>query len=80
MEYMKIRKKDSNIVPCVKSIPEKPKGIVIAIHGFSSSKECATYQMLLRRLPEAGYGMIGIELPDTAGKKHCRKRFESKAA
>ena len=63
MEYMKIRKKDSNIVPCVKSIPEKPKGIVIAIHGFSSSKECATYQMLLRRLPEAGYGMIGIELP-----------------
>ena len=63
MEYMKFRKKDSNIVPCVKSIPEKPKGIVIAIHGFSSSKECATYQMLLRRLPEAGYGMIGIELP-----------------
>ena len=63
MEYMKIRKPDSNIVPCVKSIPEKPKGIVIAIHGFSSSKECATYKMLLRRLPEAGYGMIGIELP-----------------
>ena len=43
MEYMKIRKKDSNIVPCVKSIPEKPKGIVIAIHGFSSSKECSTF-------------------------------------
>lgn len=60
---MKIRKPDYNIVPCVKSIPEKPKGIVIAIHGFSSSKECATYKMLLRRLPEAGYGMIGIELP-----------------
>ena len=63
MEYIKIRKQDSNTVPCVKSIPEKPKGIVIAIHGFSSSKECSTYKMLLRRLPEAGYGMIGIELP-----------------
>ena len=63
MEYIKIRKQDSNVVPCVKSIPEDPKGIVIAIHGFSSSKECATYKMLLRRLPEAGYGMIGIELP-----------------
>lgn len=63
MEYIKISKQDSNIVPCVKSIPEKPKGIVISIHGFSSSKECATYKMLLRRLPEAGYGMIGIELP-----------------
>lgn len=63
MENMKIRKQDSNIVPCVISIPENPKGIVIAIHGFSSSKECATYKMLLRRLPEAGYGMFGIELP-----------------
>ena len=63
MEYIKIRKQDSNTVPCVKSIPEKLKGIVIAIHGFSSNKECATYRMLLRRLPEAGYGMIGIELP-----------------
>lgn len=63
MEYIKISKQDSNIVPCVKSIPEKPKGIVISIHGFSSSKECATYKMLLRKLPEAGYGMIGIELP-----------------
>lgn len=63
MENMKIRKQDSNIVPCVIRIPENPKGIVIAIHGFSSSKECATYKMLLRRLPEAGYGMFGIELP-----------------
>ena len=63
MEYIKIRKMDSNIVPCVKCIPEKPKGIIIAIHGFSSNKDCATYKMLLRRLPEAGYGMIGIELP-----------------
>ncbi len=63
MEYIKIRKQDSGIVPCVKCIPEKHKGIVIAIHGFSSNKECATYKMLLKRLPEAGYGMIGIELP-----------------
>ena len=63
MEYIKIRKADSNIVPCVVEIPDHPKGIVIVIHGFSSSKECGTYKMLLRRLPEAGYGMIGIELP-----------------
>ena len=63
MEYIKIRKADSYIVPCVVEIPDHPKGIVIVIHGFSSSKECETYKMLLRRLPEAGYGMIGIELP-----------------
>ena len=73
MEYMKIRKPDSNIVPCVKSIPEKPKGIVIAIHGFSSRKECATYKMLLRRLPEAGYGMIGIELPGHGREEALQK-------
>ena len=63
MESVKIEKPDHNIVSCLKEIPENPKGIVIAIHGFSSSKDCATYQLLLRRLPAAGYGMFGIELP-----------------
>ncbi len=63
MEYFKLRKPDSYIVSCLKEIPEEPKGIVIAIHGFSSCKECATYQMLLRRMPAAGYGVIGIDLP-----------------
>ena len=63
MESVKIEKPDHNIVSCLKEIPENPKGIVIAIHGFSSSKECATYQMLFRRLPAAGYGVIGIDLP-----------------
>ena len=58
MEYIKIRKQDSGIVPCVKCIPEKHKGIVIAIHGFSSNKECATYKMLLKRLPEVLSGKL----------------------
>ena len=48
---------------CVKEIPESPKGIVIAIHGFTSSKESPTVQLLLQRLPGAGLGVIGIDLP-----------------
>ena len=63
MESVKIKKIDQNIVSCLMENPEHPKGIVIAIHGFSSNKECATFQMLFRRLPAAGYGVLGIDLP-----------------
>ena len=63
METFTITKESGSVVSCVREIPENPRGIVIAVHGFSSSKTCATYRLLLRRLPAAGYGMIGIELP-----------------
>ncbi len=63
MESLKIRKQDGNTVSCIMEIPDNPRGIVIAIHGFSSSKECSTYQMLFRRMPPAGYGVVGIDLP-----------------
>lgn len=63
MNTFTITKESGSVVSCVREIPENPRGIVIAIHGFSSSKTCATYRLLLRRLPAAGYGMIGIELP-----------------
>ena len=63
MEYFKIRKKNGSIVSCVKEVPAHPEGIVIAIHGFSSSKESSTYRLLLDRLPSAGLGVICIDLP-----------------
>ena len=63
MEKIKIQKDDGNIISCVQVIPEHPRGIVIAIHGFSSSKESSTYRLLLKRLPAAGFGMVGIDLP-----------------
>ena len=44
----------------MKSIPYHPKGIVIAIHGFTSCKESSTYRLLIERLPEAGFGMVPI--------------------
>ena len=63
MEFFNIEKSDGNIVSCVKSIPDHPLGIVIAIHGFTSSKESSTCRLLIERLPEAGFGMVGIDLP-----------------
>ncbi len=62
-EKFNIQKSDGNIVSCVKRIPDHPTGIVIAVHGFTSSKESSTYRLLIKRLPEAGFGMVGIDLP-----------------
>ena len=63
MEYFNLQKKDGNQVSCVKVIPDDPCGIVIGIHGFSSSKEGSTYQLLCRRMPAAGLGVVCIDLP-----------------
>ncbi len=63
MEKFKLQKQDSGIVACVREIPEAPAGIAIVVHGFTSSKESATVQMLLRRLPDAGIGVVAIDLP-----------------
>lgn len=60
---MIVTKPDGSRISCIMKLPEHMKGIVIAIHGFSSSKECATFQVLERKLPPAGLGMIGIDLP-----------------
>ena len=63
MEKFTIKKKNGQGISCVMEVPQPFRGIVIVVHGFSSSMDCGTYQMLLRRLPAAGYGMLGIELP-----------------
>ena len=63
MENFGIKKSSGSIVSCVREIPLFPKGIVIAVHGFTSSKESVTYRLLLDRLPSAGFGVICIDLP-----------------
>ena len=60
---IKIIKKNKNIVPALINIPEDPKGLAVVVHGFTSSKESSTVSMLLKRFPDAGIGMIGIDLP-----------------
>ena len=79
MEYFSIKKPDLNCVSCVKEIPENPRGIIIAVHGFTSDRDCSTYQMLLRRMPQAGYGVVGIELPGHGTAESSREtlRVES---
>ena len=62
-DKIKIKKTDGYTISAIKEIPDEPRGIVIVIHGFASCKESATYQMLIRKFPKAGYGMIGIDLP-----------------
>jgi alpha-beta hydrolase superfamily lysophospholipase len=63
MEKLVINKQNGYSVSCIKEISDDCKGIVIVVHGFSSSKECSTYQVLLGKFPSAGLGMIGIDLP-----------------
>ena len=63
MENFILQKESGYQISCVKEIPDQPAGIVIAVHGFSSSKESSTYRLLLKRLPAAGFGVIGIDLP-----------------
>ena len=58
-----IVKKNGQIVSHMEKIPASPKAVIIVIHGFSSSKESPTFELLRRRLPEAGFGMVGIDLP-----------------
>ena len=47
MEKYVIVKKNRIPVSCIREIPEDPTGIVIAVHGFSSSKTGPTYRLLL---------------------------------
>ena len=63
MVHFGIMKADCHIVPCVSEVPEGAERIAIAVHGFTSSKESATVQMLLERFPAAGVGVVGIDLP-----------------
>ncbi len=80
MEILKITKSDGNIVPCIMEIPQKLRGIVLAVHGFSSSKECSTYQLLLRRMPPEGYGVVGIDLPGHGFEESLREELRIKGA
>ena len=63
MENFDIQKENGMAVSCVSDIPAGPAGIVIALHGFMSSKEAPMYQLLRERFPEKGFGVICPDLP-----------------
>ena len=62
MRKYSVEKPDHHKVACVEEIPSDPRGIAIAVHGFTSSKESPTVQLLLNKLPAAGIGVVGIEI------------------
>ena len=62
-EKFTIRKANGHQVACVREIPPDAQRIAVVLHGFTSSKESPTVQMLLRRLPAAGIGVIAIDQP-----------------
>lgn len=80
MEKLKLSKKNSHIVSCVIEVPQNAKGIVIAVHGFSSSKEGTTYQMLMKRLPKAGYGVLALDLPGHGTEESSKELLRVEAA
>ena len=63
LEEFSIKKNNGFSVSAVRAVPVQPEGIVIAIHGFTSSKESSTYRRLLKQLPAAGLGVLCIDLP-----------------
>ncbi|MBR2766385.1 MAG: alpha/beta fold hydrolase [Blautia sp.] len=63
MRNFLLQKDNGHQVACVQEVPEGAKGIVVAVHGFTSSKESPTVQRLLQRLPGCGLGVIGIDQP-----------------
>lgn len=50
-------------IPCEMMFPDDAKTFVIITHGFGSSKESATAQMMLHDLSVAGLGAIAYDLP-----------------
>ncbi|WP_173558256.1 alpha/beta hydrolase [Eubacterium pyruvativorans] len=63
MENWKLRKGNGHIVPCLAEIPDGAKQIVLYVHGFESCKECDTAELLRRRLPAEGVGVVSYDQP-----------------
>lgn len=63
MEKFTLTKKDGHVIPVIWEVPSMCDRIVIMIHGFTSCKECNTGQLLLRRMPAEGIGVVCYDQP-----------------
>lgn len=86
MQPIHITKAGGAVVPAICDVPEGAGQIVIMVHGFESSKACATGQLLFRRMVPAGLGVIAYDQPGH-GRAEARREpltlaacFESLAA
>jgi alpha-beta hydrolase superfamily lysophospholipase len=62
-QYVNITAQNGACVPCELRFPDGAETFVIITHGFGSSKESMTAQMMLQDLPPAGFGAIAYDLP-----------------
>ncbi len=58
-----IRRNDSYDIPYSCEGYEDAGKAVIVVHGFASSKESPTVEMLMRKLPAKGFGVVAFDLP-----------------
>lgn len=63
MRSFKLKKENGAVIPGLMEVPEGAGEIIIMIHGFGSQKDCATAQMLFRRMPPAGFGVVTYDQP-----------------
>lgn len=63
IESFKLNKEGGAVIPCLELVPEGASKIVLMVHGFGSQKDCATAQMLFRRMPAAGFGVVTYDQP-----------------
>lgn len=56
-------KREEYEIPCIYSFPENMKKIIIAIHGFGSSKTSGTILALIEALYKQDIGVIALDLP-----------------
>ncbi|WP_329886105.1 alpha/beta fold hydrolase [Pseudoramibacter faecis] len=86
MQPIHIAKAGGAVVPAICGVPDAAGQIVIMIHGFESSKACATGQLLFRRMVPAGLGVIAYDQPGHGSAEARREPltldacFESLAA
>ena len=50
-------------IPCLYEVDGREETVCIVSHGFGSSKESVTAQMLLRALPKRGIGVLAFDFP-----------------
>lgn len=85
MKEFKLVKANGAVIPCLSEVPERPKAVAIMIHGFTSNKNCATAQLLFRRFPGRGIGVVTYDQPAHGNQeareeqlriKNCKESLE----
>ena len=72
MKSIKLKKENGETIPCLIEIPEETGDIIIMVHGFGSQKDCATAQLLFRRMPPDGWlPWCCCSIPKWKGKLQC---------